>query len=87
MATAAINNKMTFFTSKLSVNVRKKNKVHIWRTNLYGTLRKVDHKYLERFEIWCWRRMENISSTVLVGNEVFQSAKEERNILQTVHRR
>jgi len=34
---------------------------------LYGaetwTLRAADHKYLERFEMWCWRRMEKISWT------------------------
>jgi hypothetical protein len=31
---------------------------------LYGvgtsTLRKVDQKYLESLEIWCWRRAEKI---------------------------
>jgi hypothetical protein len=40
---------------------------------LYGaetwTLRKVDHKYLESFEMWCWRRMERISWTDCVKNE------------------
>jgi hypothetical protein len=32
---------------------------------LYGaetwTLRAADQKYLESFEMWCWRRMEKIS--------------------------
>jgi hypothetical protein len=32
---------------------------------LYGaetwTLLAADHKYLESFEMWCWRRMEKIS--------------------------
>jgi hypothetical protein len=27
------------------------------------TLRAVDQKHLESFEMWCWRRMENISWT------------------------
>jgi hypothetical protein len=35
--------------------------LHLEQT-LYGaeswTLRKVDQKYLESFEMWCWRRME-----------------------------
>jgi hypothetical protein len=33
------------------------------------TLRKVDLKYLENFEMWCWRRMEKISWTDRVRNE------------------
>jgi hypothetical protein len=32
-------------------------------------LRKVDQKYLESFEMWCWRRMEKISWTDRVRNE------------------
>jgi hypothetical protein len=33
------------------------------------TLPKVDQKYLESFEMWCWRRMEKISWTDRVRNE------------------
>jgi hypothetical protein len=59
---------------------------------LYGaetwTLRKADQKYLESFEMWCWRRVEKISWTDRVGNEeVLPRVKEERNILHTVKRR
>jgi hypothetical protein len=40
---------------------------------LYGaetwTLRKLDRKYLESFEMWCWRRMEKISWTDPINNE------------------
>jgi hypothetical protein len=58
---------------------------------LYGaetwTLRKVDQKYLERFEMWCWRRMEKISWTDRVINEVLHRVKKERNILHTIKRR
>jgi hypothetical protein len=59
---------------------------------LYGaerwTLRKIDQKYLESFEMWCWRRMEKISWTDRVTNEeVLQRVKEERNILHTIKRR
>jgi hypothetical protein len=43
---------------------------------------------MERFEMWCWRRMENISWTCRVRNEeVLHRVKEERNILHTVKRR
>jgi hypothetical protein len=59
---------------------------------LYGaetwTLRKVDQKYLEHFEIWCWRRMEKINCTALVRNkEVLHRVKEEKNILYKIKRR
>jgi hypothetical protein len=52
------------------------------------TLRKVDQKYLESFEVWCWRRMEKISWTDRVRNEeILHRVKEERNILHTIQRR
>jgi hypothetical protein len=61
MAKAAFNKKKNLFTSKLDLNLRKKLvKCHIWSIALYGaqtwTLREVDQKYLESFEMWCWRR-------------------------------
>jgi len=70
------------------VKLKKKQAKCTLGEQLCGTFRKVDRKYLGRFEIWCWRRMENISWTDLMRNdEVFQSAKLERNILQTIRRR
>jgi hypothetical protein len=46
---------------------------------------KVDQKYLESFETWCWRRLEKISWADPVRNkEMLQRAKEARNILQTI---
>jgi hypothetical protein len=52
-----------------------------WSLALYGaetlTLRALDQKHLERFEMWCWRRMEKISWTDHVRNEeVLQGAEE-----------
>ena len=44
------------------------------------TLRAADQKYLESFEMWCWRRLEKISWTDRVRNEVIHRAKEEKNI-------
>jgi len=39
-------------------------------------------KYLESFEMWCWRRMEKISWTDHVRNEeVLFRVNEQRNIL------
>ena len=52
------------------------------------TVRKVDDKYLESFEMWCWRRMATISWTDHVrSEEMLQRVMEERNILQTIKRR
>jgi hypothetical protein len=58
MANAAFNMKNTLFTRKLDLNLRKKLvKCYIRSIALYGaetwTLRKVDQKYMENFEMWC----------------------------------
>jgi hypothetical protein len=48
-------------------------KCYICSMALYGaetwTIRPVDQKHLESFEMWCWRRMEKISWTDHVRNE------------------
>jgi hypothetical protein len=41
-----------------------------------STARKVDQKYLESFEMWCWRKMEKISWTDRVKNEILRRIKE-----------
>jgi hypothetical protein len=93
MAIATFNKKNYLFTSKLDLNLRKKLvKCYIWSIALYGaetwTLQKMDQKYLESFEMWCWRRMEKISCTDHMRNEeVLHRVKEERNILHTIKRR
>ena len=67
-------------------------KCYVWSIALYGaetwTLRAVDQKHLESFELWCWRKMEKISWTDQVGNdEVFLRVKEQRNILYEIRKR
>jgi hypothetical protein len=66
MAKAALNKKRTLFTSTLDLELWKKLvKCFVWSIALYGaenwTLRTVDQKHLESFEMWCWKRMEKIS--------------------------
>ena len=39
----------------------------IWRW--YWTLKKVDQKYLDNFEMWCWTSMEKNNQTEGVRNE------------------
>jgi len=62
MAKAPFNNKRALFTSELDLKLRNKLvKCYIWSIALYGaetwTIRAVDQKHLESFEMWCWRRM------------------------------
>jgi len=82
-----------FFTSTLDLELRKKLvKCYIWSIALYGaetwTLRAVDQKHLESFEMWCWRRMEKISWPDHVRNgEVLLRVKEQRNILHEIRKR
>jgi hypothetical protein len=64
----------------------------MWNIALYVAetwiLRKIDHKYIGSFEMWCWGRMEKISWTGRVKNEeVLYGVKEERNSPQTIKRR
>jgi hypothetical protein len=58
----------------MDLELRKKLvKCYIWSVALYGaetwTLRAIDQKHLESFEMWCWRRIEYISWTDRVRNE------------------
>ena len=60
-AKAAFSKKRTLFSSTLDLELRKKLvKCYIWSIALYGgetwTLRAVDQKHLESFEMWCWRK-------------------------------
>jgi hypothetical protein len=66
-------------------------KCYIWSLDLYGaetrTLRAVDQKQLESFEMWCSRRMEKISWIDHVRNKVLLRVKEQRNILHEIRKR
>ena len=65
IAKEAFNRKMSLLTGKLCIELKKKlARCYVWSIALYGsktwTLRKLEQKYLESFEMWCWRRMEKI---------------------------
>ena len=58
MAKAAFNKKKALFTGTLDLELRKKLvKRYVWSIALYGaenrSLRAVDQKNLESFEMWC----------------------------------
>jgi hypothetical protein len=73
MARAAFNKKTTPFTSSLDLRL-KEEQCYIWSIVLYCAeickLQNVDQEYLESSEMWCWRRLEMISWTDCVKNEV-----------------
>jgi hypothetical protein len=77
----------------LDLELRKKLvKCYIWSIALYGaetwTLRAVDQKHLDSFEMWYWRKMEKISWTDHVRNEeVLLRVKEQRNFLHEIRKR
>jgi hypothetical protein len=56
---------------------------------LYGaenwTLRAAEQKYLDTFEMWCWRRLEKLIRTDHVRNEeVLLSVNEKKIILHEI---
>jgi len=80
-------------TSKLNIELNKKLvRCYVWSIALYGsetwTLRKLEWKYLESFEMWCWRRMEKIKWSERVTNEqVLDRIGEKRTLLKNILRR
>ena len=75
-------NKKTSFTNTLDLHLRKKLvQCDVWNITLYDAEtwipQKVDQKYLESSEMWCWRRMQKISCAVHVGNEEVSQRAEE----------
>jgi hypothetical protein len=88
MAKAAFKKRKVFHKQTV-LNLRKKLvNCYDWNTVLkLWTLKKVDQKNLETFQMWCWRRMDKISWTENVRSKALQSGKKERNILYTIQRR
>jgi hypothetical protein len=93
MAKTAFNKKMALFASKTDLKLRKKLvKRYIWSIALYGAeiwkLRAVEQKNLERYKMWCWRRMEKIRwSDHVRSKEVLRRFKEQMNILHEISKR
>ena len=84
MTKEAFNREISVFTSKKKLVI-----CYVWRIELYGsetwTLTKLERKYLERSEIWCWRRMEKIRWSEKVTNEqVLAHIGEKKTLLNNV---
>ena len=90
IAKEAFNRKMSLLTSKLNIELKKKLvRCYVWSIALYGsetwTQRKLERKYLESFEMWCWRRMEKIKWTEKVTNEqVLEGIGEKKTLLNSI---
>jgi hypothetical protein len=66
-------------------------KCYIWSIALYGaetwTLRAVDQKRLESYEMWCWIRLEISWTDHIRNEEALLKFKEQRNILHEISKR
>ena len=76
------------FHHHIGLKVRKKpGKFYLWNTVIFGveiwTFREVDQKYLERFEMWCWRTIKKKVGKIVWWHKVMK----ERTILHTTNRR
>ena len=93
MGKAAFNKKRVLLTSKINLELKKNLiKCYVWSIALYGaetwTLRENDRKYLESFEMWCWRQMEKVDWREHITNEeVLARVQEKRCILKVIKQR
>jgi len=88
--TAFMNKRNLLCSKNMSINLRKRLiKVYVWSVALYEcetwVLNKMEQKFFESFEMWCWRRMLRISWTERRTNEnVLNEINETREILTTI---
>jgi hypothetical protein len=69
MPKEAFNGKITLYTCKANTELRKKLvSSYVWSSETW-TLRKLKQKFLEDFQMWCWRTMKKIKWSKKVTNE------------------
>ena len=88
MTKEAFNRKISLLTSKLNTELRME-LVRCYGIASYGsetwTLRKLEWKFLESFEIRCWRKMEKIICSEKVAyEEVIKRIEEKRTLLYNI---
>jgi hypothetical protein len=86
----SIQQEKILVTSKFDLNLRKKLvKCYSWSITFYKavtwTLQKLNQKYLERFEMWRWRR--SFGPIVRETKKYLHGANKEKNILRTINRK
>jgi hypothetical protein len=90
IAKEAFNRKVSLLTNKLNIELSKKLvRCYVWSIVLDASetwkLRKSERKYLESFEMWCWRRMEKIKWPEKVTNEqVLERLGEKKTLLNNI---
>jgi hypothetical protein len=90
MAKVTFSNRRNILSSKLDFNLRKKLiKCHIYSIAFCSAgswiLHKIDQKYQESFEMWCWKRMK-ISWTDRLKRRILRRAKTETKFLHKTRR-
>ncbi|KAL4149828.1 hypothetical protein QTP88_003684 [Uroleucon formosanum] len=91
--TAFMNKRNLLCSKNMSIRVKKRLiKVYVWSVALYGcetwVLNKAEQKFLESFEMWCWRRMLRVSWVERRTNEnVLNEINETWKILSTIKER
>ena len=93
MAKEVFPDKRKLFTGKMNLELKKRIvKCLIWSVATYATetwtLREVDRKKIEAFEMWIWRRMEKISwRDKITNDDVLKRVNEERSQLKEIWQR
>jgi len=93
MAKVVFNGRRELMTKSFSKELKKKIiKTLVWSKALYGvetwTMKKEEKRRIEAFEMWIWRRIENISwKEKMTNSEVLTRVNEKRELLSTVLRR
>ena len=89
-----LTEKKSLLTSKVNIELRKKLfRCYVWSIALYDseiwTLKQLERKYLESFEMWCWSRMEKITwSEKVTTEQVLEHIEEKRTHLNNIlHRK
>ena len=88
IAKEQFNTKISLLTTKLNIELRKKLvRCYVWSRT--WTLRKLEWKYLEIYEMWRWRRMAKIKWSENVTNEqVLKRIGQKRTLLNDIlHRK
>ena len=93
IAKEKFNRKMSLLSSKLIIELKNKLiRYYVWSIAVYGSetwaLTKLERKNLESFEMWCWRRIEQIKWSEKVTNEqVLDVIGEKRTLINNIVRR
>jgi len=93
MAKKVFQDKRKLFTGKMNLELKKRIvKCLVWSVAMYAaetwTLREVDRKKIETFEMWIWRRMEKIGWSDKITNvDVLKRVNEERSLLKEIWQR